>query len=147
MISKSLSGFFMCALLTLSVSSVIAEESALVPQGKSISEFVSPDGRIDLDAVRRSGYQGALDLKGINVGIDPNTGEPLVQPSPTSASMVVPDDIYWDNSISQPLPGVNDTVYALTVFDTKLIVAGELTVAGDVFVNNIASWDGFSWSA
>jgi hypothetical protein len=38
-------------------------------------------------------------------------------------------------------------VYALAVYDNKLIAGGGFTTAGGVDANSIASWDGFSWSA
>jgi hypothetical protein len=38
------------------------------------------------------------------------------------------------------------TVYAMTVYDDKLIVAGHFRMAGGIFANNIAAWDGTSWS-
>ena len=69
----------------------------------------------------------------------------LLQVSNASASD--PDDIYWDVSISTPENGLNGTVYAATVYDNKLIVGGEFTAVGSLVVNNIASWDGSSWSA
>ena len=37
-------------------------------------------------------------------------------------------------------------VYALTVYDGKLIAGGRFPTAGGVAANNIASWDGSSWS-
>ncbi len=137
----------MCAVLTLSVLAVLAEEIAQVPQGKSVSEFVSPDGRIDLDVVRQSGYQGALDLKGVNVRIDPKTGEPLVAVSNAAVSADSADDVYWDNSISPSIPGVNRAVYALTVYDNHLIAGGLFTTAGGIPASRIAAWNGTSWSA
>jgi len=38
-------------------------------------------------------------------------------------------------------------VLALTVYDGKLIAGGWFTTAGGTIVNEIASWDGGSWSA
>ncbi len=114
---------------------------------RSIEEFVFLDGRIDLEALKKSGYQGTLDLKGFDVGIDPKTGEPVVQVSASSASPSDPDDIYWDNSISPSLLGLGDIVFALAVYDSNLIVAGQFTAAGVVSAGRIASWDGTSWSA
>jgi len=42
---------------------------------------------------------------------------------------------------------MNAHVSALTVYDNKLIAAGYFTVAGGTSANNIAAWDGSSWSA
>ncbi len=145
---KTLSILVFGASLLPSISSLAAESvDDLAAEKRSIKKFVSPDGRIDIDAVRNSGYQGTLDLDGFDVGIDLKTGEPLVQVSASSASQSDPDDIYWDNSISPSIPGVDGKVYALAVYDSNLIVAGEFTTAGGVSASHIASWDGTSWSA
>ena len=39
------------------------------------------------------------------------------------------------------------SVNALAIFDGKLIAAGGFGTAGGVIVNNIATWDGSTWSA
>ncbi|MBN2561076.1 MAG: choice-of-anchor H family protein [Phycisphaerae bacterium] len=58
----------------------------------------------------------------------------------------------WDGSAWSPLgSGMNDWVYALTVFDDgsgpALYAAGLFTSAGGQAVNRIAKWDGESWSS
>jgi hypothetical protein len=42
--------------------------------------------------------------------------------------------------------GMNNHVFALAVYDNKLIAGGEFSTAGGVNANNIASWNGSSWS-
>ena len=42
--------------------------------------------------------------------------------------------------------GMNDWVYATTIYNGNLIVGGKFTSAGGVSANHIASWDGASWS-
>ena len=116
-----------------------------IPQ-KSVSEFVAPDGRIDLEAARTSGFQGSLDLRGFDVRLDPASGEPTANSSAGKSPQDDPDDIYWDNSLTQSFPGVNGMVYAVTVFDNKLIAGGSFSTAGSATVNNIAAWDGANWS-
>ena len=56
-----------------------------------------------------------------------------------------PDDIYWEDK-GFSVPGIGGTAYAMTVFNGKLIVAGALTVAGNVLAKYIAAWDGTEWS-
>ncbi len=55
------------------------------------------------------------------------------------------------SSLGSGLAGLNRQVYALTEYDdgsgASLFVGGEFTSAGGVTVNNIAEWDGSSWSA
>lgn len=134
------------AVILIAMVSVEAADNFSDNPSKSVREFINPDGRFDLDSLRKSGYQGVLDLTGLKVQLDPITGEPMVQSAPTNSSSPVPDDVYWDNSISNSLPGVNSTVFAMTSFNGKLIVGGQFTVAGDKIANNIAAWNGSSWS-
>jgi hypothetical protein len=42
-------------------------------------------------------------------------------------------------------PGVDDAIYAMTVYRGDLIVGGRITEAGGVTVSRIARWDGVSW--
>src|SRR5205823_2133731 len=48
-------------------------------------------------------------------------------------------------------PGVNGSVYAMTVYDDgtgpALYVGGQFSMAGNVAVKNIAKWNGTEWSA
>ena len=116
--------------------------------GRSVSDFLAPDGRFDLNAVRSSGYQGPLDLKGVDVRVDPRSGTPILSASSTQFPADDPNDIYWDNSISpDTILGLTGIVQALTVYDGKLIADGEFTMAGGVAAKYIASWDGSSWSS
>jgi hypothetical protein len=46
----------------------------------------------------------------------------------------------------QPL-GINGTVNALTVYNGNLVAAGSFSVAGTASANNIAQWNGSSWSS
>ena len=125
----------------------ISYDATRTSPAKSVGDFVTPDGRFDLEAARRSGYQGPLDLEGVNVRLDPTTGEPIIQPSAAKTPTDDPDDVYWDSTLSLSIPGVSGQVYALTVYDNKLIVGGDFEVAGGVCANNIASWNGSYWSA
>ena len=122
------------------------DSAAKISPARSISDFLTPGGRFDLKAVQSSGYHGPLDLKGVAIGFDPSTGQPIVRASAFQASSEDPDDIYWDNGISPSLPGLDNGVCALTVYDGKPIAGGNFTTAGDVAANYIAPWDGSSWS-
>lgn len=110
--------------------------------GRDAGEFLKPDGQIDMDAIRRSGYQGSLNTKGFSSTFDSLTQQPILRPlSPVDH----PDDIYWDNSISPSIPGVAGEVFAMAVYGNKLIVGGRFHIAGGVVTNSIASWDGSTW--
>jgi hypothetical protein len=45
-----------------------------------------------------------------------------------------------------PGGGMNDWVYASTIYNGDLIVGGKFTNAGGVSANHIARWDGTSWT-
>jgi hypothetical protein len=59
----------------------------------------------------------------------------------------------WDgsawSSLGSAMSGGWDflAVFALTVYDDKLIAGGDFTFAGGVQANGVAAWDGSSWSA
>jgi len=60
----------------------------------------------------------------------------------------------WNGSTWSPLgSGLNNTVYALTVFDDgsgggpELYAAGSFTTSGSVVVNRIAKWTGTTWAS
>jgi len=114
-------------------------------RGRKISDFLTSDGRFDLRAARRSGYQGALDIKGYQFVFDSVSGQPIFR-SVNLASPADTDDVYWDNSISLSVDSGNGDVYATTVYNGLLIVGGHFSIPGDTVVNNIATWDGVSWS-
>ncbi len=61
----------------------------------------------------------------------------------------------WDGTTWSVLAGaqgvgVNDDVYALAVYDDgsglALFVGGDFSLAGGIFVNHLAKWDGTDWS-
>jgi hypothetical protein len=114
--------------------------------GRSAGDFLTPDGRFDLKAIRASGYQGPLDLKGLDVGIEPHTGEPILSPSANARISNNPDDTFWTDKFSC-IAGLYGTCLAICVYDGKLIAGGEFQIANCTFAENIASWDGSSWSS
>ena len=110
----------------------------------SVAKYMKSDGRMDLEAMRASGYQGPLDLEGYDVRVDRRSREPVVRPAGTGRALDNPDDAYWSEGFG--IPGVNDWVIALTVYDNKLVAGGYFTAAGDVMARCIAAWDGSTWS-
>ena len=126
-----------------------AREGLLLPmdnfKGRSVRDFLTPDGRIDLKAIRQSGYQGPLDLKGFHVGTDPRTGEPVLSPNANAKVASSPDDTFWTDKFSC-VNGLDGDCYALCVYDGKLIAGGYFSIANCTLATNIASWDGSSWS-
>ena len=110
-------------LLAVCVTSVSAND--VETAGRSIEEFINPDGRFDIEAARQAGFEGSLDLDGFDVQFDPRTGEPLFSTAAgVNSPSDHPDDIYWDNSISPSVPGAGGSVCDATVYDGQLIVGG-----------------------
>ncbi len=93
---------------------------------RGLGEFLTPDGRFDLEAARRSGYQGALDMKGFESAFDTSSGQPVFRPASPASPNDDPNDVYWS-----PLgSGMNNEVHALTVYNGNLIAGGYFTPAG-----------------
>lgn len=126
---------------TLASLSTLSAQEVIDSSGPSVGEFLTPDGRFDLDAARRARFQGSLDMKGFESRFD-HEGQPVFRSAANAATEGSPDDVYWDNSLSSSVPGVDEEVFALTVFEGKLIVGGYFTIAGGVPASNIAVWDG-----
>jgi len=98
-------------------------------KGRSAKDFLMPDGRFDLKAIRASGYQGPLDLKGFHAGTDPHTGEPVLSPDASTSIFSDCDDIFWTSLESGMTGGEPLTfVWALAIYDNKLIVGGGVFV-------------------
>lgn len=97
-----LCGFFagliiLCNHVSASNGIVAANQAAFsIKPPRSVSDFLTSGGRIDLNAIRLSGYQGTLDLKGVDVRIDPRNGAPIVRAASSQTSADNPDDVYWD---------------------------------------------------
>ena len=128
-------------LLTTCVTSVNAND--VQTAGRSVEEFINPDGSFDIEAARSSGLEGSLDLDGFDVRLDPETGEPLLSPAGANSVASHPDDVYWSALGS----GMNDFVYSLTIYNGDLIAGGYFTNAGGVAAYYVARWDGSAWDS
>jgi parallel beta-helix repeat protein/predicted outer membrane repeat protein len=54
----------------------------------------------------------------------------------------------WGNNIWRPLgSGMNNSVYALTVYNSKLIAGGNFTQAEGAYADGIAAWTGRYWQS
>lgn len=115
---------------------------------ENVKEFLTADGRLDLEAAKRSGYEGALDFSGFAISFDPKTGEPLFLEK-DKKSTLAEDDENWQD---RPSPcgqgkGMNDVVRALTVYPADLIVGGTFTSAGCKPYPYLAGWNGTAWDS
>jgi len=101
-----------------------------VSAGQSnITAFVNSDGEIDIEALRMSGYEGAIDLNNPNARIDNDRQ---------------PDDEYWEGDFRYP--GVSGNVNAMAVYNGQLIIGGRFYAANGTPAANVAAWDGTTWT-
>jgi len=115
--------------------SFIAPAAAGQTAAWGVDEFLTPRGEFDLEAARRSAFEGNLDLSGLRLETDPDTGAPILRPE-DNRERAAGDENWW---CGFHLPGVGGDVYALAVYDGKLIVGGYFNQAGGMLASNIAS--------
>src|SRR5205823_2902182 len=82
----------------------------------------------------------ALERQGSRSGAAGSEGSKIQNPK-----SFVPGDENWDDGFY--LPAVNGDVYAIAISGSDVYLGGSFTIAGRVFVNHIARWDGSQWSA
>ena len=124
--------WLVCVLALLSLllmdTEVLAESTIGVSpdqRGRNAAEFITQDGKFDMNLIASSEYRGPLQLDGSVVEIDQSTGEPIVYQANRVSSNSLPDDTYWS-----PLgTGTDNQVLAFAIFDHKLIIGGGFSSA------------------
>ncbi len=123
----------MILLIGLFLSSAPVAAGAASPAGRSLREFLNPDGTLNL----KLKFQGSVDARGWQLvsGAD----EP-----PRFAPLAAND--HWDSRFAGV--GVNGQVYALVRdSNNNVYVGGCFPRAGGLNVNYVTRWDGSAWSA
>ncbi|MCB0711032.1 MAG: T9SS type A sorting domain-containing protein [Ignavibacteriae bacterium] len=142
---KMLSLPLLLAMLFLFSGEIEAQERT--PQHPKIEQFLNPDG-----SLRTSGFpSGSVDARGWQVEQSAD-GELRFRPEstllPSYARPSAPGDENWDGRFGASLgsSGVDDEIFAMASDGEKLYIGGAFTKAGEISVNNLASWDGAQWA-
>ena len=107
------------------------------------SGLILNDGTIDPEAARQAGLSGA-DLSDLfQSGADPFPGGKRLKPDGSHGAGSDPRDVYWQKGLC--VEGVNGDVRAMTVFEGRLVIGGDFTIAHDTAANCVAAWDGSHW--
>ena len=140
--------FLVIALLP--VHSLARAASGAPMRERQVQDFLRPDGTVDLDAVRASGYEGPLTFDG-PARINPTTGALRVGASTNSRGggprLDSGSDTQWSPAFAPPSTGVNGVVYAIAAYNGSLYVGGHFTTIGSTALSGIAQWDGVAWHA
>jgi hypothetical protein len=105
------------------------------PGQAPLGDLLDAQGSLDLS----SGFRGSIDARGWGLVSGPDE-------APAFALLAAGGDSQWSD-IFQP-PGTNGVVWALAADGTgNVYVGGTFTSAGGVVANNIARWNGRTWSA
>jgi hypothetical protein len=168
-------GIFLPVVIVLLAASTFAGAPASLagdPPPRDIDAYLMADGRVDLDALRASGYVGSVNFEGYRVAQSPRPAAPAAKvvgderwimrfPDPClpfsetavmwNGDLVVaaPMQLYrWSDAGWTSLDcGINGTIRTLVVYNGDLIVGGDFTIAGGVAANRVARFDGQDWHA
>jgi trimeric autotransporter adhesin len=99
----------------------------------TLTHQLKPDGTL------KNGVQGSFDVTGYQMKLGAGGVPHFV------AAQTTPDD-RWDGQFD--VPGLNGRVNAVAVSGSgDLYVGGQFTLAGGLSANNVARWNGSTWSA
>lgn len=102
-----------------------------------LEKVLNADGTLNLAA----GFNGSLDARGWRMDYDTNGAPKFVK----AATPLAPGDENWDQQFANSI-GANGFVGALAVSGTDVYVGGYFVGIAGVQANNIAKWNGSSWS-
>ena len=126
-------GMPFCVFIVLFTANLMFAQTA---EQTSVQEIVNHDGSLRLER------DGNYSLDGYELQIDLH-GRPIVTPKKTMQTQSSAGS--WGMGIGLPA-GVNNTVYALAVYNGELYVGGNFTQAGGIAANRIARWNGTGWN-
>jgi len=134
---------FILATAILFASFTIASGQDPLP---SVETILNADGTLDLGKA----FDGPLSVEGYRMELGANGAPRFVPeanpwPQLMGADDQIEGDQYWDDRFGPP--GIDGPVYTLLLHQGVLYVGGDFLFAGSTLANNIAQWDGTTWSA
>lgn len=110
--------------------------TTIFSQQEAIEKLLNSDGTL------KKGVNGSFSAKGYNLTYGKN-GEPVLTKTNSTTNSVVT----WNSLLGGPGNGINGTIYAIAICGSDIYFGGTFTSIGDgTPANNIAKWDGSSWS-
>ncbi len=109
-----LGGIFLIVFCGLSISHAESETTQ-----QDLSQFLSSDGILDLQAAMASGYQGSINIEGYSIRFDAKTGAPILR---TKSDKSASDDTFWKDGLFH-LPDAYSSVTEAIVYNDRLIIA------------------------
>lgn len=107
---------------------------------QTIEGLLNPDGTLKTN----SGFKGSISVRGWRLTTT-QRGAPRFVRDQILTPAAVPDDVKWDDRFSGP--GASGDVTTIAIDGSDVYVGGVFQEAGGIPANNIAKWDGTTWSA
>jgi len=132
------------AVEVMAASPAVAADAPAFGEKTPIERLLNADGTLNTAA----GFGGSIDVAGYRM-VTGAGGAPrfVAESAPDRAGVTLACDPNqsWDSRFSAA--GTYGTVYALAVSGTDVYVGGNFYYAGTMLANNIAKWNGSTWSA
>jgi hypothetical protein len=103
--------------------------------GRPLAEALNPDGTL------KRGANGSFDARQFHMGTAPD-GRPVFRPAGTKGA----GDERWSDGFGVP-NGTNGHVLAVVRIGSDVYIGGIFTAVGLVSANNVARWNGATWSS
>jgi hypothetical protein len=135
---KSILAILCLLLLTQTPFALITQNQQSLTTSKALMEYM-PNSKGSLNIEKKlSGKTGPAKF--------PRTTSSIGESGITASLIAVPGDEKWDDQFF--LTGSNENGIRIIIADgNTLYVGGDFTTIGNISANNVAKWDGSSWSA
>jgi len=128
--------------ITMITQNTVANDNPYATHKQPLESLLNPDGTLDLS----TGFTGSLNTEGWSMITGPDGVPNFVPVDETEVNSYIEslsDDENWD--VFQ-WPGIDNVVHSIAILGSDLYIGGRFTSIGNILVNNIAKWDGSTWS-